>query len=73
MTIELPGDVRRTCGIIYEKYILIVFLDVAGTFNNTWWPKILVQLRYFGNKGKDIKLIKNYFWETYALLKDQKG
>lgn len=52
-----------------EKYVLAVFLDITGAFDNGWRPKIIVQLRDFGIVGKQIDVIKDYFRSRYALLR----
>lgn len=44
-------------------------MDIAGAFENAWWPKIITQLKEFGICGKEIEDIKDYFRNRYALPK----
>ena len=46
-----------------------VFLDIAGAFDNAWWPRIIVQLKDFGIRGKELEVITDYFRERFAILK----
>lgn len=52
-----------------KKYVLGIFLDIGGAFDNAWWDKIIVQLANFGIKGKEIQVIKDYFRNRKPILR----
>ena len=62
-------DVLEEVNNSRENYVLSIFLDIAGAFDNAWWPRILVQLQDFGVKGKEFGCIKDYFKDRYAILR----
>lgn len=62
--VQLLENVKTT-----EKiYLLGIFLDIAGAFDNAWWSKIVGQLNEFGVRGKEIGVIKDYVKGRYAII-----
>jgi hypothetical protein len=51
-----------------KGFALIIALDAIGAFDNTWWPKILYQLRNKGVPKNLYFLAKSYFRNRYAKL-----
>lgn len=56
-----------------KNYVLEIFLDIAGAFDNAWWPKIIVQLHDFRVNRKELGVVKDYFRERYAILLKKKN
>lgn len=52
-----------------KNYVLTVFLDIAGAFDNVWWPRINVKLNEYGITGNEIDVIKYYFEDRHAILR----
>lgn len=46
-----------------SRYVLGVFLDISGAFDNAWWPKIVESLRTYGCPGGLLQLLKSYLSE----------
>ncbi|MBK5647810.1 MAG: hypothetical protein I4N51_12605 [Acinetobacter sp.] len=44
------------------KYVMGIFFDIVGAFDNFWWPSLLTELKKkIGVYPKIWNLIKNYF------------
>jgi len=43
------------------KYVMGVFLDIAGAFDNVWWPSVLRELKNIPDHPNVWKTIKDYF------------
>lgn len=61
-------DVLQTIENSEDKYVLGIFLDITGAFDNAWWAKIVVQLNEYGVIGNELNVIKDYFIDRYAIL-----
>ncbi|XP_026741885.1 uncharacterized protein LOC113503939 [Trichoplusia ni] len=44
-TVDAAISVRRLVHLSDENYVLGVFLDISGAFDNAWWPMILLKLK----------------------------
>jgi hypothetical protein len=51
-----------------EKYVLGVFLDISGAFDNAWWPAILHRLREAGAEERLVRITKSYLVGRQAML-----
>jgi hypothetical protein len=43
-----------------RKYVLTIFIDVKGAFDNVWWPSLIRNLRLRNTPHELITLIKSY-------------
>ena len=44
-----------------KKFVLLLFIDIQGAFNNLWWPSILLRLIKVGISSYIFDTIKDYF------------
>jgi hypothetical protein len=51
-----------------EKYVLGVFLDISGEFDNALWPAILHRLREAGAEERLVRITKSYLVGRQAML-----
>jgi len=50
------------------KYVLAIFVDFLGAFDNAWWPMILAKLRLRGIPGNLYNLVRSYFSNRLVLI-----
>lgn len=43
-----------------SRYVIGLFLDISGAFDNAWWPLILVTLRRHECPAELLRLLKSY-------------
>lgn len=60
-TIDAAISVRKTVESSEFKYVIGVFLDISGAFDNAWWPILLLKLKNRGCFSNVYSLIYNYF------------
>lgn len=53
-----------------EKYVLGIFLDVAGAFDNVWWPGVLQELKNRDCPKNLYTLIQNYFVSRCVIIQE---
>ena len=58
-------DWRDACT---EKLVLGVFLDIAGAFDNAWWPMILSKLKLRGCPRSLFLLVSSYFSDRKVVI-----
>lgn len=46
-----------------SKYVVGIFLDISGAFDNAWWPMILCKLKNRGCPSGLFKILADYFSE----------
>lgn len=51
-----------------EKYVLGVFLDISGAFDNAWWPAVLHQMKELGAEERVIRITRDYLVGRSAIL-----
>lgn len=44
-----------------KKYVVALFIDIEGAFDNLWWPAIIARVRVAGCSGTLVNIIKSYF------------
>ena len=54
-------NVRRAIQFTDKKYIIAIFIDIEGAFDNLWWPAILARLVSAGCSTHILKVAKSYF------------
>lgn len=47
--------------LLLTKYVLGIFIDVAGAFDNLWWPSIFRRLRLWGLAKNTYDALRRYF------------
>ena len=52
------------------KYVLAIFLDIKGAFDNVWWLSVLYELKRKRCPKNIYKLIKDYLSERKVLIRD---
>lgn len=60
-TIDAIISVRQSVESSESHYVLAVFLDISGAFDNAWWPIILLKLKARGCPSNIYSLIASYF------------
>lgn len=53
-----------------EKHVLGIFLDVAGAFDNVWWPSVLNELKSRGCEKNLYTLIQDYFKSRTVFIQE---
>lgn len=52
------------------KYVLGIFVDIEGAFNNVWWPLVLHALKEINCPIDLYKLIKDYFTDREVIMRN---
>lgn len=60
-TIDATISVRQSVEMAETNYVLGVFLDISGAFDNAWWPIILLKLKARGCYSNIYSIIVSYF------------
>ena len=63
---SLPAEdaICKTLGTfknINKKFVSLLFIDIQGTFDNLWWPSILLRLIKVGISSYIFDTLKDYF------------
>lgn len=56
-----------------SKYVLGIFMDIAGAFDNLWWPSIMKELKAMQCNRNIYKVIRSYLQDRSAILCDKYG
>lgn len=51
-----------------HKYLQAIFLDIAGAFDNAWWPMILVKAKRGGCPPNIYRMLASYFCDRRVAL-----
>ncbi|GJQ88494.1 hypothetical protein Trydic_g4857 [Trypoxylus dichotomus] len=51
------------------KYVIGVFVDIAGTFDNLWWPALFEKLRRIGCPPALYKCFRSYCQGRYVIMR----
>lgn len=51
-----------------EKYVLAVTLDIAGAFDNAWWPQVLWRLRSLECPTNIYEVVRSFFSERKCVM-----
>jgi hypothetical protein len=68
-TIDAVLSVRELVEHSSAKYVLGIFLDISGAFDNAWWPILLLKLKSRGCNSNIYSLIHSYFMNGSTKLK----
>lgn len=67
-TEDALNDIQRTVENCTNKYLLGLFVDISGAFDNLWWPALFERLRQVGCPRQIFCCIRNYCQDRYATL-----
>ena len=56
-----------------NNYVMSIFLDISGAFNNLWWPDIIHQMKEIGCSGAIIALVRNYLNHREVTIRTESG
>lgn len=56
-----------------SKYVMGIFLDIAGAFDNLTWPSVIASLSVYNLPGNIINVFKSYFSNRTAEIRDKYG
>lgn len=68
-TTDAVLSVRKTVALSKFEYVLAIFLDISGAFDNAWWPMLLLKLKARGCYSNIYALIYSYFLHGTTKLK----
>lgn len=54
-----------------SKYVLAIFIDIEGAFDNVWWPHALERLRRINCPQDAYAVIRDYFRARQITLRDR--
>lgn len=60
-TVTALNEVLHRAQSSDENYVLVVTLDIAGAFDNAWWPMILTKFKQGGCPPNIYKMLMSYF------------
>ena len=61
-------SVQRLVNASVHRYVLGIFLDISGAFDNAWCPFLLDQLQRINCPGYVLKLIESYLSEREVIF-----
>lgn len=61
-------ELRETVNQTPEKYVIALLFDIAGAFDNVWWPSILLNLKKRGCPKNIYSLIQSYLSERTVII-----
>lgn len=62
---------RRGVERATTKYVMAVFVDIEGAFDNLWWQAILARIRRSECSGILYQIIRNYFKDRCTVVKSR--
>lgn len=68
-TTDAVMSVRKTVTESKHQYVLGIFLDISGAFDNAWWPMLLLKLKSRGCFKNIYSLISSYFSQGTTKLR----
>lgn len=68
-TLDAAISVRSIVSHSKFKYVVGIFLDISGAFDNAWWPILLLKLKNRGCYWNIYSLIRSYFCNGSVKLK----
>ena len=68
-TVDAALSVRKIVNNSEHKYVVGIFLDISGAFDNAWWPMLLLKMKNRGCYKNIYNLVYSYFLNGSAKLK----
>ncbi|GJQ66396.1 hypothetical protein Trydic_g8498 [Trypoxylus dichotomus] len=59
----------KTVERLKTKYVIGVFVDIAGAFDNLWWPALFARLRRIGCPPALYKCFRSYCQDRYVIMR----
>lgn len=56
LIIRLINEAHRP----YEKYVMLISIDISGAFDNLWWPSLIEEIKSYNVPGNLFRLLKSY-------------
>lgn len=56
-----------------EKYVIAIFIDISGAFDNLWWPALFSRLRQLDCPTEIYKSFRNYCQDRYTGITSPTG
>jgi len=54
-----------------KKYVVALFIDIEGAFDNLWWPAITARVQAAGCSSTLVNIIKSYFNDRSVVTKSK--
>ena len=67
-TIDAVLSVRRKVEASLHRYVLGIFLDISGAFDNAWWPFLMERLHEIHCPGYLLQLLQSYLKERRVIF-----
>lgn len=67
-TVDALCELRSRVEASTDKYVVGVFLDISGAFDNAWWPLVLFNLKMAGCPRMLYNIICSYLSDRTAIL-----
>lgn len=67
-TIDAAITVRKAVTDSNATYVLGIFLDISGAFDNAWWPMLLLKLKMRGCYRNIYSMLCSYFYNGTTML-----
>lgn len=64
-------ELKDTIQYSQEKYVVALFIDIVGAFDNLWWPIIINRLVRAGCSGKLVDIVKSYFKDRRVYIENR--
>jgi len=62
---------RNSINLTTKKYVVALFIDIQGAFDNLWWPAIMSRLVQANCSSQLIKIINSYFKKRKVVVKSK--
>lgn len=62
------GAILRAVDECTNKYLQAIFLDIAGAFDNAWWPMIMVKAKRGGCPPNIYRMLTSYFTDRRVAM-----
>lgn len=72
-TVDAILEMRRCVEASVRKYVLAVLFDIAGAFDNVWWPSVMHYLRERDFPGNLYSLVSDYLSGKRVVLLGRNG
>ncbi|CAB0020390.1 unnamed protein product [Nesidiocoris tenuis] len=61
---------ERKVAMAESKYVLGVFVDIRGAFDNVWWPAVLREVLYRDCDRRSYRLLVDYFRDRRVMYRE---
>lgn len=64
-------EFKDTIQFSQKKYVVALFIDIVGTFDNLWWPIIINRVIKAGCSNGLTNVVKSYFRGRYVYIENK--